>query len=383
MKTTILLAAVLLPALLPAQDKPNPNLSLQLEIERTIKKGNAYLRSHQQADGHWGDPSLPAFTALALTATMRDPNLDPAGPEPEFATKGYTWLLAQQKEDGGIYDKGLANYGTSTSIMALLARDKKADEAALLKARAYLVTLQFGSDKKGEPDSKKDGGIGYGSSPDHSDLSNTYLALEALYNSRQLAKDSEHGKQPELDWEAALTFVSRCQNLTETNDLPGASDDPDNKGGFVYFPGDSKAGSQELPDGTTALRSYGSMSYAGLLSLVYADLDAKDPRVSSVLEWLGKNYTLDENPGLGEQGLYYYYHTMAKALSAAGIEKLPLKDGKEADWRRDLAALLLSNQKPDGSWINENSRWMENDAILVTSYVVMTLEQIHATLPRN
>ena len=38
-------------------------------------------------------------------------------------------------------------------------------------------------------------------------------------------------------------------------------------------------------------------------------------------------------------------------------------------------------QKPNGSWINENSRWWENDDVLVTSYVVMALEQIHYSIP--
>ena len=86
--------------------------------------------------------------------------------------------------------------------------------------------------------------------------------------------------------------------------------------------------------------------------------------------------------GLGAQGLYYYFHAMTKALAAAGIEKLPLGDGRKADWRRDLGTLLVSNQKADGSWINENSRWWENDSVLVTSYVVMCLENIYYTFPK-
>ncbi|NIP94509.1 MAG: hypothetical protein GWO24_14130, partial [Akkermansiaceae bacterium] len=207
---------------------------------------------------------------------------------------------------------------------------------------------------------KYDGGTGYGGTYAHSDLSNTYLALEALYHSRPIAQDNKHGEQPELDWEAALTFVSRCQNLKETNDQVTTVAEED-EGGFVYFPGDSKAGERELPEGQTALRSYGSMSYAGLLSLVYADLDKSDPRVQAVLKWLGSNYTLEENPGLGAQGLYYYYHAMTKSLVAARIDQLPLGDGKTADWRKDLAQRLLSTQEIDGSWVNENSRWWEND----------------------
>ena len=382
----LLLSVALLPVGVFAQNTektPNPYLSLQLEMERAIKRGNAFLKTQQTKEGYWGDDTIPALSALALTAAVRDPNLGPKDAEPAHASKGYAWLMAQQKDDGGIYGKGLASYNNSSSIMALVARGRKADEPAILEARSFLIDQQTDWGKKGEDDKPHDGGIGYGGTYAHSDLSNTYLALEAAYHSRQIAKDGEHGEQPELDWKSALTFVSRCQNLEETNDQPWASDNPDDKGGLIYFPGDSKAGERELPDGTVALRSYGSMSYAGLLSFVYADLDQNDPRVSAVLEWLGKNYTIKENPGLGEQGLYYYYHTMAKALAAAGVDMLPLADGTEADWRRDIATLLVSNQKPDGSWINENSRWWENDSILVTSYVVLTLEQIYFTLPQK
>ena len=383
MKPLALLLTIAFPAVTVAQDTPNPLLSLQLEIKHAIKRGNEYLKS-QQIDGtHWGDPTVPALSALPLTAAMGDPNLDPKEDVPAHIDAGYTWLLSMQKDDGGIYGKGLASYNSSAAIMALLARGRKADEPALLKARAFLINQQTDWGVKGETDNKYDGGVGYGGSYAHSDLSNTYLALEALAKSRHVAKDGNHGQQPELDWKAALQFVSRCQNLKETNDQEWESDDPDNKGGMIYFPGDSKAGSQELPDGRVALRSYGSMSYAGLLSLIYADLDADDPRLKAVLEWLGKNYTLKENPGLGAQGLYYYYHAMAKSLTAAGIDQLPLGNGKTTDWRRDLGTLLVSSQKSDGSWINENSRWWESDPVLVTSYVVLTLEQIYYSMPKE
>ncbi len=359
----------------------NPYLSLQLEMRHAIKRGNAYLKAEQDPAGYWRDPDTPALTALPLTAAIRDPNLEPGTPLPEYVRNGYDWLLGKQKEDGGIYGKGLASYNTSAAIMALLARGREADEPAILRARAFLVNQQTDWNTKGEIDNKFDGGVGYGGSYAHSDLSNTYLALEALYHSRPIAEDNKHGEQPELDWKAALKFVSRCQNLEATNDLGWASDNPADKGGMVYFPGNSKAGERELPDGRVALRSYGSMSYAGLLSFIYADLDRDDPRVKAVLDWLGRNYTLEENPGLGLQGLYYYYHTLTKALVAARIDRLPLGEGKSADWRRDLAQALLRSQNTNGSWVNPNSRWWENDPVLVTSYVVLTLEQIDASLP--
>ena len=358
----------------------NPYLSVKLESERAVTTGIAFLKGQQQADGNWGDAKTPALTALALTGILRDPNYDHSAETPDWIARGFEFLRANQKSDGGIYGKGLATYNTSTSMMAFIALGKKEDEPLLLKARAFLINQQTDWGNKGESDDQFDGGIGYGGTYAHSDMSNTYLSLEALYHTKQLATDSEHGKQPKLDWEAAMTFVSRCQNLPETNDQDFASGDPDNKGGFVYFPNDSKAGEQELSDGTVALRSYGSMSYAGLLSFIYADLEKDDPRIVAALSWLSKNYTLDENPGLGEQGLYYYYQTIAKAYSAAGVDQVTLPDGKEVDWRMDLTRKLLSSQREDGSWINANSRWWENDPVLVTSYTLLSLAQLHAVM---
>lgn len=363
-----------------AQEEPSPYLSLKLETERAMTTGVAYLKSQQQPEGHWGDPNVPAISALALASILRDPGFDREAALPDWIDKGYQYIRSCQKLDGGIYGKGLATYNTSTSIMALIALGDKEDEQLILKARAFLINQQTDWGNKGETDDQFDGGIGYGGSYAHSDMSNTYLAMEAIFHTKQLAADTANGKQPKLDWEAALEFVSRCQNLPETNDQAFASDDAENKGGFVYFPGDSKAGEQKLADGTIALRSYGSMSYAGLLSLIYADLDKGDPRIVAVMDWLSRNYTLAENPGLGQQGLYYYYQTIAKALSAVGVDKLTLPDGREADWRAELSRKLLSTQREDGSWINENSRWWENDPVLVTSYTVLSLSQLHAVM---
>jgi len=377
---TVVLALLAAPVLHAAE---NPYLSIQNEIRQAIARGNAWLIKQQDEKGHWDDPGLPAFTALSLTALARDPNLEVTKDElPDHLKKGYDWLLGQQKEDGGIYNRGLSVYNTATSLTALLAPGRDEFDPAILKARKHLIANQWDIGEKGKTDNQNDGGIGYGSKDDHTDMSNTYLALEAIALSEKIAKDDNAEDQPSLDWDAALTFLSRSQNLKATNDQEWASDDPKNKGGFIYTPGNSKAGTDELADGKVALRSYGSISYAGLLSLVYAQLTPDDPRVVAVKEWLGKNYTVEENPQMGAEGLYYYYQVMAKAMNAAGIDKLKLADGTEADWRKDLGGKLLSSQREDGSWFNDNGRWMESNPILVTAYTVMALEEIDRSIPK-
>ncbi len=361
----------------------SPYLSLQEEMKQAIARGNAWLAKQQKAEGFWDDPELPAFTALALTAAARDPNLKAGAEKPAHLKKGFMWLLSNQKDDGGIYNRGLSVYNTATSLTALVAAGDDGYEGAIVKARKHLINNQWDTGEKGKPDGINDGGVGYGSKNDRSDMSNTYLSIEALALSKKVIEDGKHGDQPDLDWGAAVQFLSRCQNLESTNDQPNASNDEKNKGGFFYGPNETKAESEKLPNGKTPLRSYGSMSYAGLLSLIYAKLTPDDERVVAVKEWLGKNYTVQENPGMGAQGVYYYYSAMAKALSAANIDKLPLADGTSADWRKDLCSVILSKQREDGSWMNDNGRWMESNATLTTAYAVMALEQVYYSIPQR
>ena len=377
--SVILLLAAALP--LAAQTTTPVSSPAKADLEKAIAKGIEFLKSKQAENGSWGDVTLPGLTALPLRAAAGDPARQQGQALPDWAKKGFAYLVSTQKEDGGLYTKGLGTYNTSIGLMALLASGDPAYDEAARKARRYLATQQMDVDEKGKTDNAMDGGIGYGASGKvHCDLSNTVMVLEALRAADKKFSDEGTSKGPDLDWEAAKTFISRCQNLKPSNDQPWASDDPEERGGFVYSPLESKAGDKETAPGQKTYQSYGSMSYAGLLSLIYAEVEAKDPRVVAAKEWLEKHYTLKENPRMGAQGLYYYYHTMAKALSAAGLKTLKTPQG-EVDWKSELARQVLSLQRPDGSWVNEAAnRWMENDPVLVTSYSVLVLEQIHRGL---
>ncbi len=373
---SLLLSAPVSPRLHAAEPlaRDVANISFRNELQLCIDRGLAWLKTQQKPEGHWSTPDHPALTCLPLIAFHREPTGRFRSPKPEFLENGYAFVRGLVKPDGGIYDRGLSNYNTSLALMALLTTDNPKDEPVITRARSFILQQQA----RGMADESLDGGIGYGPtgvSPKraHPDLDNTLISLEALRAYKASRPNAE--TKDDLNWQAAIDFISRTQNLPSHN--PKASKDPENKGGFVYYPGHSNA---DPVDGSKALRSYGSMSYAGLLSFIYADLKRDDTRVLAAREWLSKNYSLDENPGMGRAGFYYYLHLMGKGLNAVGEEQLTLADGSKVAWAKALARKLLDLQQGDGSWVNDSGRWMEKDPVLVTCYCLLTLETLYHKL---
>ena len=90
------------------------------------------------------------------------------------------------------------------------------------------------------------------------------------------------------------------------------------------------------------------MTYAGLKSMVYAGLKPDDVRVKAALGYIAKNYTLEENPGGGQRGLYYYYLMFARAMAALGKPTFTDAEGKEHDWKAELAGRWPSARTPAG-----------------------------------
>lgn len=359
----------------PAISAP-PDISFRNEVQHAIDKGLTWLATNQNTNGYWSTADQPAVTALALTAFMGEPSGHYQSHPTGAIERGYAFVTNAAKPDGSIYNKGLQNYNTSICMMGLLAAHNPQFDPLLRRGRDWLITQQV--HHEGSP---LDGGVGYGDHGPYSDMNNTMHALEALYYTKYLDNDKPRGAGKDLNWAAAIHFIQSCQNLPSVNSNSWVSPDPRDAGGFVYYPGNSKAPARSTnAQGRVALRSYGSISYAGLLSYIYADLQRDDPRVKAAFDWLRNNYTLDENPGMGPQGLYYYLHLMTKALTIYGIDQLPTADGHPVDWRKDVAMKLINLQKADGSWANDNNRWWEHDPALVTSYSLMSLEMLYPSL---
>ena len=349
----------------------------QKNIRQAIEKGVKYLYQNQNATGWWTDSELPALTGLALVA-LKMSNVSSLDAKYESERRrAYDYLVSLAKSDGSIHDGRLINYNTACSLMAFSVSNDERYRALIEKARAYIAGSQIDLGDSGKQDNPNDGGVGYNDKYDHSDMNNTLMAIEAMRLSESALQKKDQGKKllkHDLDWKALEHFLASCQNLPELSNNPNLSNKAEDRGGFIYHPGESKAG--EVTDEKTkrvALRSYGSISYAGMMSFAYAKVSKDDERVSAVIDWLSNNYTLNENPGMGQEGLYYYFHLMSKALTAHGVKTLKGPESELIDWRNQLAVKLISLQNKDGSWKNSNKRWMEGDSNLTTSYVLVAL----------
>jgi squalene-hopene/tetraprenyl-beta-curcumene cyclase len=369
-------SAVVEPATVEQPISPLPE-TLRREGEAAIGRAVQWLINRQQPEGNWSSPDFPALTALPLWALVKSGRVND-----DVTTRATRYILSTYNENGSFCREpsverkggGLCNYNTALSMVALHATGNPEFVPMIQSARAYIAKTQhFGDDIYR-------GGMGY--DPDtgrpYADLSNSYLAYEAMRlteNVEDLRRETS--ERADLDWDAARQFIERVQNRPESNDQAWASDDPADYGGFAYKPDSSMAGGYTNEAGEIRLRSYGSMTYAGLLSFIYASVDKNDPRVQSAYEWSRRNWNLEENPGMELQGLFYYYQTLSKALSAIGINIIALENGESINWRTELVKKLISLQKvdPDGTgfWVNSEGRWWEADPTLVTSYSLLAM----------
>lgn len=327
-------------------------IKLRRQYDNMVAKGRSFLLSKGRAsDGSYSSFAGTGITSLVTTALLKH---GASVNDPRVA-ESLTFLKTHVQKDGGIYQTGslYRNYETCLAILCFSEANSDGEYDELLKrADAFVKGIQW-----------EDGGAGYGKHK-RPDLSNTAFLIEALQSTGNDA-DSEAIRR-------ALEFVSTCQNLeTEHNQTPFASKNPD--GGFYYTPaagGTSQAGTTS----NGGLRSYASMTYAGLKSMIYAGVGPDDKRVKAAYTWIEKHYDLDSNPGMGSAGLYYYYHTFAKALDAMKIDEVEDDAGVKHNWRRELIEELAGRQQADGSWINgDTDRWLEGDENLVTGYALLAL----------
>jgi squalene-hopene/tetraprenyl-beta-curcumene cyclase len=330
--------------------------------ELTSARGAAFgwLDDHQASDGSWSeDYGVTALVSFAMLNGGRDVD------HPVVA-KALATVLAEAKEDGSFSEGTYVHYYTSTAVMALSAGGQAQDEPLVRAGVDMLVREQCDGDEEGFEEWWR-GGIGYGGDG-RPDMSNTQFALMALAAAQEAYPSIQ---VPQGTWQQALLFLHRCQNLPEVNDLEWDDDPADpnfGDGGFIYFPGRSNVGDSI---------SYGSMTAAGLWSMMAAGETTDDPASGAALSWLGENFAVSENPAFGDSAYYYYVWTLARALRSAGAPAIQSPDGTMLAWAVELAEEMLDRQSVDGAWRNDGSSvYWEGDPVVSTCFALLGIEAL-------
>jgi len=354
------------------------------KARQAIERGVQFLLANQHESGAWLvdaeaaptdqpsklSPVNVAVTAFAIKSLAQAPGTEASERAIDRAVRS---IMTSREEDGGFGGGSIANYVTSSVVSALSSLDEFKYAGAVRQGVAWLQNTQWDQSEGLSAQQDWFGGAGYGGHG-RPDLSNTQMMLDAMYDA---------GMSPdEPSFQKALAFVSRTQNLKATNPAVWSTDD----GGFIYtsVDGGESMGSEAAGEGRKgeliegrprSLRSYGSMTYAGFKSMLYAGLTPDDVRVRAAFDWIRKNWTFEENPGLGQQGLYYYYQTMARTLLVAQQHTISDDEGNMHNWREEMIDAITSRQAEDGSWQNEADRWLEGLPVMCTIYAVLSLEE--------
>jgi len=401
-------------------------------VNRSRERAVEWLVSRQHGTGPWtqrlrvgGETPSVSITALALNG-LREAGADALRAVVE---RGATWLADQQQDSGAFGDgpdgRYFREYSTGLTAWALAGIDPDRYGPVVARAVDYLRNNQRVS-------GVHLGGIGYGVVivlPTPTDPNGEYVRRFAAMTPTSLAVDgmSRAGVGPaDPFWSRVVEYVRSCQNDHDINTRPeilkylaenGYCLSGD--GGTVPNMENFRRSDEELADlagkPLQPIISQGISTYQGIRIYLLAGVSPGSPEVTRALDWVRHHYTVtehvgfsdvmragqrrtwrNEHPGLvdvggaGQQpstrlaaeprvdelgltGLYLYLFSMAQTMRALGVATFRTADGGEHDWATEIAVQLGDRQRPDGSWANENPRWLEFDSPLSTTFALNTL----------
>lgn len=323
-------------------------------------------RADDRASALW-DRVSPEITALVLAAQAANGS----GQEQAVRMGAAFKRLEQVLEEGTSRESGgRRTFVLSYGLMALVGANDDGHYDKLIRCTMRRLKAAQSVPTPGASESEASvGGTGYerAASPD---LYHTSLALEALRQAGMPVRD------PYV--QRAVRFISSCQSLPEKGH-PTGKPEAVLHGGFSIVPRTQGASKEDgKPD--ESLRPCGSLTCAGLKSLILCGVPKEDRRVEAALDWIRRNCTLAANPGMAipRGRLYDYYLCLAGAMTALGEDTIVGAGHIRHNWRRELGLVLEAEQQPDGSWLNleEADALSEIHPLATTSLAVMTLRRI-------
>lgn len=355
---------------LPEAGAATPRLTSE-EWRRTddsVERAIAWLAAQQQADGSF--PTLPhgqpGVTSLCVMALMAHGHQPGEGPYGERLQRALAFIVGCQKENGLIANLGpdgpritanvarhigesaVYNHAISSLTLSEMYGMSEQTEASRVKNainRALAATLQMQRWPKDLPHDR--GGWRYitDDGPSDSDLSITGWQLMFMRSARNAGFDV-----PEPAIDDAVAYVRRTFDAKE--------------GAFAYTVSGDQGGSSR------------AMAGAGILALAHAGFH-RSAEATRTGQWVLANH-FDQYNGTGGRVYDRYHYSLFNCCQ--GMYQLGGPMWEEFFPR--TVRVLLSRQRPDGSWDAESNK---NDRLYGASYstalVVLSLGAPNELLP--
>lgn len=321
------------------------------QTERAVAMGLKWLAKHQFADGHWsldrfdeagdcggrcnqrGTASDASATALGVLPFLGAGYTQERGDYRDVVERALTWLVADQREDGGFrsIDRGTM-YAHGQATIALceayaLTRDRRLFEPAQ-RAVDYVVAAQHAA-----------GGWRY-QPKQRGDLSVTGWEVMALRSAKTayLRVPSEVLRRTEMFLDTVQTSPDRAT--------------------FGYSPGD-----RETP----------AMTAEGLLCRQYGGWNADHPPLLRGADYLLNNHL----PGPKDVNMYYWYYA-TQVMHHLGGERWQR-------WNDRMKTVLVGLQAEEGheagSWSPGKHHDPTGGRLYMTALAVCTLEVYYRHMP--
>lgn len=291
------------------------------EIRRAIDRGITYLKAQQNDDGTWRDPpGYPGgITALCSLALLESG----VTADDDALQRSLSQLRKLHPE---------VTYVAALTTLVICAAEPERDQRLIQRQAKWLADHQ-------KQAGAMTGAWGYPQAD--GDNSNTGFALLALYQADRVDVHVEKDV-----WRRALAYWTSTQNPN---------------GSWGYKP---------TTPGT------GSMTCQGLICVAEASevLDQHGPdqpgprAIERASQWLGRNFSVQTNPGAGAQSwLLYYLHVLNRAGRLTARQKFG-----DHDWFAEGAKSLLESQAVKGGYWKRAGH-AENDPVIATSLALLFL----------
>ena len=319
------------------------------QVRATIEGGVKYLLGEQDKEtGKWNEhPRHKGGITALCTLALVNAGLDESHPQIESALR----LL-------GSDFPAETNYVISLQIMVFAAANPEKHLVRIQQLADKLVARQYADDQNGV------GGWSYefpaGLLPDSS---NSQFALLALHEARLAGA--------KIDRQVWIRARQYWMNMHQ----------PDT-GGFTYFV------TRPLPTG--------SMTCAGIASLIIIDENLRNHQMSGMIEccgsasdseiidramdWLDQHWTTRGNPNgsdqfrrasVNPQYLFYYLYSIERAGRLSGRRFI----GDNRDWYREIGKFLVEQRQPFGGWRGADGHGEENNTNVSTSFALLFLSK--------